>query len=266
MEKKTLILYAWIIAVAIGITLSVTPISFQNEVSLFDTKDSDIPRAAIIDQLYDEIPNDYFVNTSTRYLNDAGYKVDVYSSDEITIDFYKKLPLMNYNMIIIRSHSLGEGELEESASLFTGEKYSSHKYIKEQFWGYVGKGVPLLWAQLPEAGGLNNLLDKTYFVIGSKFVEEFMVGQFNNSTIILGGCQTMQGTILANSFLKRGASEVIGWTDLVDITNNDAVILDVLKESLVNGVEIKNAVESLMEERDGQFYYSTTLKYHSTID
>jgi len=42
---------------------------------------------------------------------------------------------MNYEYIVIRGHSLGDGTIKKitSATLFTGEKHDYHKYIKEQY-------------------------------------------------------------------------------------------------------------------------------------
>ena len=186
MKKKRLLLVAWIVAVVIGITLSISPLSFQNETSQFQTMDSGTPKAVIIDQLHNELPSERFQNNVTKYLTDAGYSVDLYTTDEITIDFYKKLPAMNYEYIVIRTHALGEGVVDKTASLFTGEKYSEHKYIKEQFLGHIGQGVPILYGEMKNLSG-DDIMDKSYYVIGSKFVENIMIGEFPNSTIILAG-------------------------------------------------------------------------------
>jgi len=124
LKKKRLILFAWIAAVAIGITFSLSPLSSQNETLQFQSVDSDTPKAVIIDQLHNELPSEKFQNKATQYLTDAGYKVDLYTTDEITIDFYKMLPAMNYEYIVIRTHALGQGVVDTSPSLFTGEKYT----------------------------------------------------------------------------------------------------------------------------------------------
>jgi len=262
LKKKKLLLVAWIVAVVIGITLSLSPLSFQND-SQFEIMDSGTPKAVIIDQLHNELPSKDFQNKVTEYLTGAGYKVDLYTTDEITIDFYKKLPAMNYEYIVIRSHALGEGMVDKSASLFTGEKYSEHKYIKEQFLGHIGRGVPILYGEMMKLDG-DRIMDKTYYVIGSKFVEEFMVGNFQNSTIILAGCETAKDSKLAESFLKRGASEVIGWTGLVDSTNNVLVVLDVLDKTLGSGIEMKDAIQLTMKKNKGILYGDTNLVYFSS--
>jgi hypothetical protein len=266
MQKRTLLIAA-IAVIVIGISITMISLNFQSDSPQFEVMDSNTPRAAILDQLQAEIPNENFHNKVTEYLHGAGYQVDYYPTEEITVELYKKLPLMNYDFIVIRSHSLGDGAVEKSASLFTGEKYTDHKYVKEQFLGYVGRGIPILNQEVSEHGGLQAYRNNTYFVVGSKMVDELMVGKFNNSTIVLAGCETMEKSRLADSFLKKGASNVIGWNGLVDSRNNDGIIMEVLKETLVNGVEINQAVDLVMEQVRGKLIYeNTTLLHHSYFD
>ncbi len=98
--------------------------------------------AAIIDQIHDSIPNKSFQQKALEYLENAGYDVDVYTTEDITVDFYKKLPSMNYKFIYIRTHSLEEvAKSQNSTFLFTGEKYKVNKYIQEQLFNQVGTGV-----------------------------------------------------------------------------------------------------------------------------
>src|SRR6267143_7201027 len=98
------------------------------------------PRAAIIDQLYDDYPNLYFQETAKKDLQYAGYTVDLYTTKNITVGFYKTLPLMEYKFIVIRSHaslSLTNSTKPTSADIFTGEKYQPDKYTLEQIQGVV---------------------------------------------------------------------------------------------------------------------------------
>jgi hypothetical protein len=62
-------------------------------------------RIAIIDQLslYDN--STAFTDNMTATLNSAGYHVDVYRDREITVGFYKNLPLLEHRLIIFRVHS-----------------------------------------------------------------------------------------------------------------------------------------------------------------
>ena len=129
--------------------------------------------------------------------------------------------------------------------------------------GHIGRGLPLFYEESVNLVG-EARLNQTYFVVGSKFVEEFMVGQFPNSTIILAGCETADGSILADSLIKRGASEVIGWTGLVDSKDNASTLVSLLNKNLVNDIELKDAIQMEMEERKGLLKYPATLKYFSS--
>ena len=105
--------------------------------------------AAIIDQLDDIVPNKRHQQKALEYLENAGYDVDVYTTEDITVDFYKKLPSMNYKFIYIRTHSLEVAQLGNATFLFTGEKYDIDKYILEQLSGQVRKAIPIN-DQLPD--------------------------------------------------------------------------------------------------------------------
>jgi len=158
--KKQIFVIGWIAAIAIGISIFLLPINIQNDLFQFETTNYEggVQRAAIIDQLYYDYPDKNLHKQLTNYLKNAGYKVvDIYTTPDVTVDFYKKLPSMNYKFIIIRSHSLGDGAVEESAALFTGEKYNEHKYVKEQFLGHVSRGVPYLYYDVLERGGFGAL-------------------------------------------------------------------------------------------------------------
>ena len=147
----------------------------------------DKPRslAAIIDQLHDLIPNVKFQQRAVKYLENAGYDVDVYTTKDITVDFYKKLPSMNYKFIYIRTHSLEVPQLGNSTFLFTGEKYDINKHILEQLSGQVHKAVPIS-DQAPdeEIEEVMTDPDAKYLTVGSKLIDELRKGEFPHSFII----------------------------------------------------------------------------------
>ncbi len=255
-----IVFLAIIVAVTSAIiTINLHPDFIQIENLSFDG----IPKAAIIDQLHNEKPNKNYQQNVTKYLESAGYEVDLYTTDDITVDFYKKLPSLNYEFIVIRTHSLGIGEVEESSSLFTGEIYEVFDHIQEQYSGLVGHGVPFLPREVDELGGLDALKDETYFVVGSKFIDELMLGTFPKSKIILAGCETTEGNHLVKSLLLRGASEVVGWDGLVSSRQNDEVIMQVLEETLVNGIELEDAVESVMKQYEQKLLTDTALSHYT---
>jgi len=63
------------------------------------------PRAAIVDQLALTDPNPEFVAAATRELQSAGYVVEYYKSELVTVDFYRSLPRRSYEFILLRSHA-----------------------------------------------------------------------------------------------------------------------------------------------------------------
>lgn len=228
-------------------------------------------KAAIVDQLYDDLPNLHFQKTSREYLESEDYQVDYFTTKDITVDFYKALPSMNYKLIIIRTHSSitpDNDKKPDSADLFTGEKYQQDKYIYEQLSGHVRKsaffysshrvqydnGTVTLIPVVSESG--------TYFSVGSKFVNEQMTGKFPDSIIIIGGCTALGNPILADSLMNRGASAIIGWDNLVGSGHNDTVMLAVLRDLLVDKSDIVDTVESAMQKFGPDPDYHGALKYY----
>ena len=209
--------------------------------------DNGISKAVIIDQLHDEIPNPDFQQNATDYFKTAGYEVDLYTTKDITVDFYKELPSMDYEFIVIRSHATGYSSIFSAEALFTGEKYSTKKYSADQLSGHLGKAVPIN-ANLIKNMSQQNLANQTYFVIGSKFVDEKMVGEFPGSVIVLAGCYTTSTNLLSKSLIDRGASVVVGWDNTVLSDQNDKVILSFLEKMLVKGEVVPEAVSSVTNE------------------
>jgi len=226
------------------------------------TLDDKIPKAAIIDQLHDEIPNPDFHQNATQYLETAGYDIDLFTTKDITVDFYKELPSMGYQFIVIRSHATAHMSQTDSEALFTGEKYSIKKHSADQLSLHVGAAVPYYTEVVSEIGR-ENLRDQTYFVIGSKFVNERMVGKFPGSVIILAGCETTNSGVLSKSLLDRGASTVVGWDENVQSTLNDKAVLALMEKMLVSKEVVSEAVSSVTFELELQLE-PAGLKYYTT--
>jgi len=272
MKKHTLLkvglpsLIGIIILVAVSINFELSFI--ENENSFLteneNTSFTKIPKAVIIDQLHNDKPNENYQKLVTEYLETAGYEVDLYTTDAITINFYKRLPAMNYEFIVIRSHALGPGVIEDSATLFTGEKYSEDKHLQEQLSGLVGIGIPFRPNFVEQRGGPEAFSDLMYFTIGSQLIDEKMIGSFPGSTIILGGCDTQEETLLANSLLRRGASEIVGWNGLITAHDNDEIILELLEEVLINGVALDEAVQLIMIDYEDKIRTHAILEYFSS--
>ncbi len=220
------------------------------------------PLAAIIDQLDDLIPNKRFQQKALEYLEDSGFDVDLYTTEDITVDFFKKLPSMNYEFIIFRTHSLEVSQLGNSTFLFTGEKYDINKYILEQLSGQVHKAIPISDQSSDEE--IEEVMadpDAEYFTVGSKLIDELMIGEFPQSVIIIGGCESVRTPDLAKSLILRGASAVIGWDRSINSMENDRVMLALLEEILINKIGMYDAIDSVMDEFGENLEYSSELYY-----
>jgi len=93
------------------------------------------PRAAIVDQLSLTQPHSTFVETATGMLEQAGYAVDYFPGEEVTVEFYRGLPPWGHELIIFRVHSaLGRvGDRPANwVTLFTSESYDKTLYRKER--------------------------------------------------------------------------------------------------------------------------------------
>lgn len=220
------------------------------------------PPAVIIDQLNDSIPNKYFQDKATQYLELAGYKVDIYNTEDITVDFYKNLPSMNYEYIVIRTHGLEDIENNNGTYLFTGEKYDINKYISEQLSGQLGKGAPIYEEErnLIE-DDIVTLEESMYFLVGSKWVDEQMVGDFPDSVILIGGCESLRNKDLATSLIWRGASEVVGWDRTIGSIENDRVMLEFLEKTLVDKKVIEEVVIELNTKFSQDLQFSSELRH-----
>lgn len=268
-------------AIALFVSTALLQEGVEADVSTYDGP----LKAAIINQLHDDFPNEFFEQTAKKYLEVAGYEVDVFTTQDVTVDFFKNLPKMNYQFIVVRTH--GATDLADSGSvvLFTGEKYTDEKYISEQLFGHVKSVTPLLermyriqssdssqWQIINDSYSVLTMpatsidkADNKFFAISPKLVDEQMVGKFPNTTFILGGCNTMTNPSMAESLLKRGASLVIGWDDKVSSSDNDTAMLQLLQQMILNDMAIEDAIEKITEYfPPEQMSYPAKLKYFST--
>ena len=218
-------------------------------------------RAVIIDQLHDDIPNFELQANATRMLEDAGYEVDLYTTKDITVDFYKNLPSMNYHFILIRSHGGEDPSYEYPTHLFTGEKFNKEKYTGEQIYRQVGYGIPVYGEEFEELKESDqDVFDNAYFTVGAKMVKDGMIGNFPDSIILVGGCESARSHDLMWSLVDRGASHVLGWGGSVRAVDNDKATILLLEEILVNKITLYDATEKINNELVPDSKYHSILK------
>ncbi len=219
--------------------------------------------AAIVDQLSLTQSNPEFVASARGMLVEAGYLVDYFPGEQVTVDLYRNLPRLDYDMIILRVHSAITTEVDgesggktekEYVSLFTGESYDQEKYADELLNGYVGFG---------EAGGraISDPDANLQFGIGPRFIEERMEGTFDDTIIVMMGCDGLRSQRTAQAFLDKGASTFVSWSQPVSAGHTDAATERLLEKLLLEGLNTATAVSETAEEVGPDPYYGAELRF-----
>ncbi|RLI46995.1 hypothetical protein DRO69_01835 [Candidatus Bathyarchaeota archaeon] len=192
-------------------------------------------KAAIVDQLSLTVPNQTFIETATSILKQAGYVVDYYPGEKVTVEFYRMLPTHGYKLIILRVHSTAtEAQGTESpVTLFTSERFNSTKYIYEQ-----------LTNQLWGVTYSREEKEIIYFGITPLFVTRSMKDRFHDTIIIMMGCEGLDNPLMANAFVRKGAKVFISWNDVVLASHTDQATTRLLQHFLI---EKRTLEESMIE-------------------
>ncbi len=202
------------------------------------------PKAAIVDHLSLTVPNQTFIETAANTLKQAGYKVDYYLGEKVTVEFYRNLPTHDYNIIILRVHSTAI-----YGQLFTSEPYSSTKYVSEQLTDQVLKFS--FYGEPPY-----------YFGISPLFVKYSMKGKFQNATIIMMGCDGLRNTDMAQTFIERGAKVYISWNESVSASHTDQATTRLIQHLILEKQTIRQAIDNTMEEVGLDPAYNSLLVYY----
>ena len=181
-------------------------------------------------------PNPVFIETATNILEQAGYTIDYYPGEKVTVEFYRNLPTHGYSLIVLRVHSVaGTFEGKPYVLFFTSERFSRTKYIHEQLTDQIG------WVGYYEG-------DPIYFGIREEFVRLGMNGQFNNAIIIMMGCEGLTYTNMAEAFIEKGAKVYISWNGSVSAGHTDQATTQLLKHLIIEKQTMKQAVTETMKE------------------
>jgi hypothetical protein len=254
--------------VSVAVIVSIFSVFFYDTAEANNINTLDVPpRAVIIDQLYYDVRNDWFHEKASQLLEEAGYEVDIFTTEDVTVDFYKKLPLNDYKIVVVRSHGVADANDQDSVTLFTGEKYTTDQYISEQLFGQVKKGAPLqevdfivggtesewvivndTYRTLTVPANTNTSSDEEFFLITPTFVDDAMKGKFSETIFLLGGCSTMHTDTMAKALVKRGAETVIGWDDTIGSGNNDFAMLLLLEKMFADDMKTDDAVDYVMSK------------------
>jgi hypothetical protein len=220
------------------------------------------PKAAIIDQLSstEEFTNATFVNTATDILTAAGYQVTYYKGSDINVDFYQTLPTHGYRILIFRVHSAlrlansTTGVLTAPLDFFTSEGYSVETHVEMQELNQLDIVM------------YNQTSAIRYFGINPNFVFDGMEGNFQGATIILEGCNGLDGLGRSETMLQalvyRGAKAIIGWNASVSMDHADTATLDFLNQLLVDNQTVGEAINATANEIGPDLAYNNHLLYY----
>ena len=245
--------FAVVLAVLLALLVLILSTACSSPQQVTPTPEPKPRKAALVDQLALTNPDPEFTDQALAYLNEAGFSTDVYEGEEVTVELFRTLPEKGYQLILFRSHStniLNETIPGGPVFLFTSEVYDKNKYVKEQLANRIGRAKILYDENSP-----------LYFAIVAGFVRHEMVGHFDDTLIIIGGCQSLGTPDLAQAFIERGASAVVGWNDWVDLSHNDQTLLHLLRGLTTEQLTLEQAVRKTMNEIGPDPAYDSTLTY-----
>jgi hypothetical protein len=197
---------------------------------------------AILDPLADD--EDGFTPKGVELFESAGYEVDVFSGDEVSVGHIKKIS-GEYRIVVFRVHSsINHGRVW----FFTGERYAQGRYVLEQLLDEVHPARPALGSDF-------------LFAVGADFVLHFLEDRFDGTLIVVMGCDGLKSYDLAKAFLDVGAAAYVSWDGPVSLEHTDEATLAMLKGLVAEGMCLEDAVRYSMELVGPDPFYSSLLCY-----
>jgi len=225
-------------------TTHFTPLNYPTNEDGSNSNDNP-PKAALIDALYTTFPNKKFTMSINETLCAAGFKVDVFQGNDVTVEFLKKLPI-GYKLIILRMHSALAAN--NQLYLFTAEPYSIGKHTQEQYLQLV-----------KEAYATNN--SQPVFAVNWGFIKKCMSGKFNGTLVVMMGCDGLRDPLIIKEILNQGAIGYISWTGPVSISHSDKATLCLIQTLYIKKMPIEQAVEKTNTQIGEDPAWGTVLDY-----
>ena len=240
---------SWLIALILMAALSAI-VLFQ--LTLFKEHK---PKAAIVDSLYLLIPNEEFLSQAEQILREAGFEVEKFIGENVTVDLFKQLISMDLDLIIFRVHSAyvcftEEGEALISVYFFSGEEYNESMYLEEQLLDEVVVGRVKIDGE-----------EKSFFAITPRLILN-SDGKLNDAIIIVDSCYGLNNTYMAKAFIKKGAKAYIAWDREVDALYADNATLTLLRFLYINEFSVEDAVSATLTECGKDPFYKSLLTYY----
>ena len=210
--------------------------------------DVGVSKAVILDGLYSGSEDLTFEQELTSMLEHSTtehYQVDVFRRENVTVDLLKNIE--GYKILILRVHSaIGN---DRCLYLFSGENFTTDKYLVERSMGAVREGKPY--------GGKN----ESYFALNAAFVSANKPNGLKDSTIILMGCKGMGDTYSVERLLGKGVKAYVAWNGDVDLSHSDEATIALAEALYQDNLSVKAAVQKVMMEVGPDSYFGSELEY-----
>jgi len=194
-------------------------------------------RAVILDGLSMDYPNQTFIRSAEKILKQAGFTVDVYGLENITLSLLRKLPSEDYGLVIFRIHG---GRMRPPIGIFIDgvlfiERCSPGSHMEEIESGYL-----LL--------GRTFLSNETYCVVPPHYITDKLHGRFKGAIIIAMSCFTGDYELMAKAFFKRGAGAYIGFRGKISPAYADAFTINLLRKIYAENIPLQEAFNHARSE------------------
>jgi hypothetical protein len=200
-------------------------------------------KAALIDSLYGTHPNVEFTRSFNETLKEAGFEVDIYQGEEVTVGFLKKLT-GGYKLIVLRMHSALSAKNE--LYLFTAEPYSAGKYAQEQYFQLVKEAYATEDSQ-------------PVFAVNWGFIKRLMTGKFSGTLVVAMGCDGALDPLMAQEFINQGAVGYVAWDGPVLLSHSDEAIMYLVQALYMEKLPSEEAVERTSSEIGEDPHWGTVL-------
>lgn len=215
-------------------------------------------KAAIIDQgslAPTAGPDPVFVEAATNIMKKAGFTVDYYPGENVTVELYRDMATHGYGLVILRAHSTATyiGGIRGRVIVFTSEPYDKTKYVFEQAAGQI---CPVAYSEEEYKKGF------MYFGIDARFVIGSMKESFQNTVVFMMGCQGLDNTAMAEAFVRKGAKVYISWSGSVLASHTDSSTANLLQHFLIEKLPLKSSVQETFKELGSDPLHESRLIYY----
>jgi hypothetical protein len=231
----------WLLLAAVAVSSAVILL-------IITTPPATPPERTVI--LLDTLPNiqgqEDFPTRCRAILEPAGYKVEVYTGAEVTVERVKALG--KSPLIILRAHS---SVFDEGVWFYTGEPYSNREHVLEQLTNELHIGRTSATANLT-------------FAVGSAYIRNNLDGRLGGALVVLMGCDGLRRDDLAKAFTDSGAAAYVSWDGPVTVEQTDDATLELLR-SLVAKASLETALQAARRVVVATGFNSTMVSYPPSV-